>query len=87
MELFGQVVAELSLLKVTIAHRGHSNKYLPFVVFHAGCYGTLLLQKGSNRLHVHSGASAHNKLHGLRVRIPNSSKQGSETPCITYPKF
>ncbi len=27
-----------------IACRGHSNKYLPFVVFCAGCYGALLLQ-------------------------------------------
>ncbi len=28
-----------------IACRGHSNKYLHFIVFRAGCYGALLLQR------------------------------------------
>ncbi len=45
MKLFGLVIAELGMFNVRIAYRRYSNEYLPFVVFRAGCYGTLLLQR------------------------------------------
>ncbi len=45
MRLIGPVVDELWMFSGRIAHHEHSNKYLPFVVFRAGCYGAMLLQR------------------------------------------
>ncbi len=33
------------MFNIRIAHHMYSNEYLPFVVFHADCYGALLLQR------------------------------------------